>query len=133
MRVRRTPAAVCAVLPLLLAATACSDSSGGLVTGNRGLSFEQSIANPVQGKGECHEFASGVSHVVNNTDVDIWLHKGPNCTDPQGAPSLYLPEGLSAKTDGTPGLWQGFTTVGWPPPVPVNSPSPSAGDQPRSY
>jgi len=120
MRVRRTPAAVWAVLPLLLVATACSDSSGGLVTGSNGLSFRQSIADPTQGRNDCHSFARGVNRVTNNTGVDIWLHKGPGCTDPAGRPSFYLPEGFSGKSDGTPGLWRGFTTVGWPPPVPVN-------------
>ncbi|WP_329367054.1 hypothetical protein OG896_19270 [Streptomyces sp. NBC_00669] len=122
MRVRRrTLAALCTTIPLALAASACSDSSAGQVTGTRGLTFSQTISNPTQGEGTCHRFAPlGVDHVTNNTGVDIWLHKGLNCTDPVGRPSTYLSTTLSAGVAETPGLWHSFSTVGWPPPVPAN-------------
>jgi len=122
MRVRRrTLTALCTTIPLALAATACSDSSGGQVTGTRGAVFSETINNPTQGNGTCHRFAPlGVDHVTNNTGVDLWLHKGPNCGDPVGRPSTYLPTTFSANTADTRGLWRSFSTVGWPPPVRPN-------------
>ena len=118
MRVRRTLAALCTTVPLVLAATSCSDSSGGLITGtSTGGRFIQNIADPAQGK--CHAFAArGVDAVTNNTGIDIRLHKGPNCTDPKGFPSFYLATTFSSNTAGTVGLWRSFSTVGWPPPIP---------------
>lgn len=120
MRVRRTLAALCATVPLALAASACSDSSSGLVTGTSATGrFIQNVGDPTQGR--CHAFAArGVDSVTNNTGVDIRLHKGPNCTDPKGLPSSYLPTTFSTKTAGTAGLWRSFSTVGRPPPVPPN-------------
>jgi len=55
MRVRRTLAALCAIAPLVWAASGCSDSSGGQVIGTRGLTFRQSVQDPVHDK--CHAFA----------------------------------------------------------------------------
>jgi hypothetical protein len=121
MRVRRTFAVLSTVVPLVLTAAACSDSSAGQVVGTRGSTFTQSIDNPNQAAGACRTFTSpGVDRVTNNTGVDIWLHKGPNCTDPAGRAKLYLPATLTASTTDTPGLWQSFSTEGWPPPVPPN-------------
>lgn len=118
MRVRRTLAALCAIAPLVWAATGCSDSSGGQVIGTRGLTFRQSVQDPVHDK--CHSFAPrGVDRVSNNTGIDIVLHKGPHCTDPPGRPSSYLATSLSATTVLELGLWRSFSTVGWPPPVPA--------------
>src|SRR5882757_8503259 len=119
MRVRRTLAALCATAPLALAATACSDTSGGSVTGSNHGAAVSSIANPVHGK--CHPFAGpGVDAVTNTTGVDIRLHQSPDCTDPANTPSFYLPTTLSAtSTIGQP-PWRSFTVVGWPPPVSVN-------------
>jgi hypothetical protein len=121
MRVRRPLAALCTLVPLVLAATACSDSSAGLVTGTNGTTFSQTISDPAQGSGKCHAFAArGVDSVTNTTAIDIVLHKGPHCTDPKGRPSFYLPTTNSANTADTVGLWRSFSTVGWPPPVPPN-------------
>jgi hypothetical protein len=121
MRVRRrTLAALCTTVPLVLAATACSDSSAGLVTGTSvGGRFTQNVSDPTHGR--CHAFAArGVNAVTNTTGVDIRLHKGPGCTDPKGLASVYLPTTFSANTAGTVGLWRSFSTVGWPPPVRAN-------------
>ncbi|WP_157856256.1 hypothetical protein [Actinacidiphila yeochonensis] len=121
MRVRRTFAVLSTVVPLVLAAAACSDSSAGQVIGTRGVAFVQRIDNPNQAAGACHRFKGvGVDRVANNTAVDIWLHKGPNCNDPNGQPSVYLATTLTANTKDTRGLWRSFTTQGWPPPVPPN-------------
>jgi hypothetical protein len=119
MRVRRTLAALCAIVPLAVAAAGCSDSSGGQVIGTRGLTFKEIIRNPVHG--ECHAFdARGVDAVSNHTGIDIVLHKGANCADPAGRPSSYLATTFSATTVLKLGLWRSFSTVGWPPPVPAN-------------
>ncbi|WP_329177008.1 hypothetical protein [Streptomyces sp. NBC_01477] len=117
MRVRRTLAALCSIVPLVWAATGCSDTSGGRITATRGADFTQSIVNPVQGK--CQELAPlGVDEVMNGTGIDIVLHKGPHCTDPAGRPSSYLASTFSANAVVALGLWRSFSTVGWPPPVP---------------
>jgi hypothetical protein len=121
MRVRRSLVALSAAAPLALAASGCSDSSAGQVVGTRGAFVRSVVQNPTQGSGHCHSFGPRpVDSVVNNTGVDIWLHKGANCHDPEGLPSFYLPSTQSAKTVGTVGLWRSFSTVGWPPPVPPN-------------
>jgi hypothetical protein len=119
MRVRRTLAALCVTAPLALAATACSDTSGGSVTGSNHGVLTDRIANPVHGK--CHTFAGpGVDAVTNTTGVDIRLHQSPDCTDPGTTPSFYLATTLSAtSTIGQP-PWRSFTIVGWPPPVSVS-------------
>jgi hypothetical protein len=118
MRVRRTLAALCTIVPLVWAATGCSDSSGGQVIGTRGLTFKQSVDDPVHG--ECHAFAPlGVDAVSNHTGIDIVLHKGPRCTDPAGRPSSYLASTFSTTAVARLGLWRSFSTVGWPPPVPA--------------
>ena len=118
MRVRRTLAALCAVVPLAWAAAGCSDTSAGQVIGTRGVTFRQTISNPVHDK--CHSFApSGVDQVTNDTGVDIVLHKGPDCSDPAGRPSFYLVATYSTTAVARLGLYRSFTTVGWPPPVPA--------------
>ncbi|SEN42258.1 hypothetical protein [Actinacidiphila rubida] len=119
MRVRRPLAVLCAIAALALGTAACSDSSGGLITGSRGLTVVRQINSPVQN--DCQGFGPvGVDRVVNNTGVDIRLHKNLDCTDPPGQTSFYLGTSLSANTAGTPGLWKSFAPVGWPPPVSVN-------------
>jgi hypothetical protein len=119
MRVRRPLAALCAIAPLVLTATACSDSSGGLIQGSDGSGHTQSIADPVQG--QCHRFAArGLNSVTNNTGVDIVLHKNTDCTDPKNLPGTYLGTTLSATADSLQAPWRSFTTVGWPPPVRPN-------------
>lgn len=118
MRVRRTLAVLCTTVPLALAATACSDSSAGGVTGSRN-GVTQNIVNPSHGT--CHTFADpGVDSVTNRTGVDILLHESPSCTDPDGNPSVYLATTFSATTATGRSPWRSFTTVGWPPPVPPN-------------
>lgn len=119
MRVSRTLAALCTIVPLVWAATGCSDSSGGQIVGSRGLTFRQTFEGPIHGK--CHAFApQGVDRVSNNTGIDIVLHKGPNCTDPTGRPSSYLATSFSESAVVKLGLWRSFSTVGWGPPVPAN-------------
>lgn len=117
MRVRRTLAALCALVPLVPAATGCSDSSGGQITATRGLHFVQTISNLTR-RG-CHLFAPlGVDRVSNGLGIDIVLHRGRDCTDPPGRPSSYLASTHSASAVVSLGLWHSFHTVGWPPPVP---------------
>ncbi|WNI16576.1 hypothetical protein [Actinacidiphila sp. ITFR-21] len=120
MRLSRPLAALCAIAPLLLTTTACSDSSAGLVTGiNDDAAVSQSIADPVQGK--CSRFASrGVTSVINNTGVDIVLHRSRDCSDPAHQHGTYLGTMLSIVATSGQGPWRSFTTVGWPPPVPPN-------------
>lgn len=119
MRVRHTLAVLCAIVPLVWAATGCSDSSGGQITATRGLTFAQSISNPAHGK--CQAFAPlGVDRVSNHTGIDIVLHKGFRCTDPAGRPSSYLASTYSASAVISLGVWHSFSTVGWPPPVNPN-------------
>ncbi|MFG1805356.1 hypothetical protein [Streptomyces sp. NPDC049040] len=119
MRVRRTLAALCTIVPLAWAATGCSDTSAGRITATRGLVFAQTISNPIHG--HCHDFAPlGVDAVSNNLGIDIVLHKGPNCTDPVGRPSAYLGTTFSATAVAKLGLWRSFSTVGWPPPAAPN-------------
>jgi hypothetical protein len=118
MRVRRSLAALCAVVPLAAAAAGCSDSSGGTISASNGTKSSQQIINPEQGK--CHVFkADGMNAVANETGVDIRLHVSPDCHDPKGQPSFYLPATLSATSVPGQPLWRSFTTVGWLPPVPV--------------
>jgi hypothetical protein len=119
MRVRRPLAVLCAIVPLAIGAAACSDSSGGTVTGSRGLTIVRQVSSPVQN--DCQPFGPiGVSRVQNDTGVDIWLHKNLDCTDPPGRPAFYLSSTSSATVVIRQGLWKSFTPVGWPPPVPVN-------------
>ena len=119
MRVRRPLAVLCVIAPLAIGAAACSDSSGGTVRGFRGPTLVRQFSNPVQN--DCQPFGPlGVSRVQNDTGVDIWLHKGVNCTDPPGRSSFYLSSTESATVVLTQGLWKSFSTVGWPPPVSVN-------------
>lgn len=119
MRVRRPLAVLCALVPLAVGAAACSDSSGGTITGTRGLTVVRQISSPVQNN--CQRFGLvGVDRVVNDTGVDIRLHKSLDCTDPPGQPSFYLGSSLSANTPAKLGLWRSFAPVGWPPPVSVN-------------
>lgn len=119
MRIRRPLAAVCAIVPIALAASACSDSSAGPVIGTRGLRTVRQINDPTPGR--CHRFGLiGVDRVVNHTGVDIRLHKSLDCSDPPGRPSFYLAATYSASAVVSQGLWRSFTTVGWPPPVPAN-------------
>ena len=120
MRVRRRPlAALCTIAPLVLVATACSDSSAGPIVGTRGAAFSQTIRNPAQGSGNCHRFSTGgVDNVTNHTLVDIRLYRGTHCSNPLGRPSDYLPTTYSLNAAGT-GLWRSFSTVGWPPPAPA--------------
>ncbi|WUH92235.1 hypothetical protein OG900_20385 [Streptomyces sp. NBC_00433] len=119
MRVRRTLAALCTIVPLVWAATGCSDTSAGRITATRGLAFAQTISNPIHGK--CHSFAPrGVDRVSNNLGIDIVLHKGTGCTDPVGRPSSYLVSTYSASAVVSLGLWRSFSTVGWPSPVSPN-------------
>jgi hypothetical protein len=122
MRVRRRPlAALCTIAPLVLVASACSDSNAGPVVGTRGEVFTRSITNPPQGSGNCTTFGTGgVDHVTNHTTVDIRLYRGTHCTNPLGRPSDYLATTFSLNSGGT-GLWRSFSTVGWPPPVPPNA------------
>jgi hypothetical protein len=121
MRLSRPLAALCAIAPLVLTASACSDSSGGLIRGTNGPHFSQTIANPVQIEGACHRFAPrGLSNVTNTTGIDIVLHKGFNCDDPGNQASSYLGTTLSIGTLPGQGPWHSFGTVGQAPPVPVN-------------
>lgn len=117
MRVRRTLAALCTIVPLVWAATGCSDTSAGRITATRGLDFFQTIESPPHGK--CQVFAPlGVDRVSNNLGIDIVLHKGPRCNDPAGRPSTYLSSTFTQSAVVSLGLWHSFSTVGWPPPVP---------------
>ncbi|MBY8879165.1 hypothetical protein [Actinacidiphila acidipaludis] len=119
MQVRRPLAVLCVIAPLAIGTAACSDSSGGTVTGTRGLTVVRQISNPVQNN--CEHFGPiGVTRVQNNTGVDIILHKNPDCTDPPGQTSFYLPATESANVVIRQGLWKSFAPTGFPPPVPVN-------------
>ncbi|SHL66519.1 hypothetical protein [Actinacidiphila paucisporea] len=119
MRVRRTLAALCTIVPLVWAATGCSDTSAGRITATRGLTFAQTISNPIHGR--CHAFAPrGVDRVTNQLGSDIVLHKGPRCTDPVGRPSSYLSSTFSASAVVSLGRWRSFSMVGWSSPVSPN-------------
>jgi hypothetical protein len=119
MRLSRPLAALCTIAPLVLTATACSDSSGGQIQGTNGPGFSQIINNPVQGK--CIRFdPRGVTDVTNTTGVDIVLHLGPDCTDPPNQASSYLPTTVSITNVPGQGPWHSFKTVGWTPPVPAH-------------
>lgn len=121
MRVRRPLAVLCAIAPLAVAASACSDTSAGNITGTRGRTIVR-ITNPLHDT--CHRFGPiGVDRVVNNTGVDVELHKALDCSDPAGRPAFYLAATTSASAVVSQGLWKSFTTVGWPPPVPPNVPT----------
>ncbi|WP_327289966.1 hypothetical protein [Streptomyces sp. NBC_01198] len=119
MRVRRTLAALSTIVPLVWAATGCSDTSAGQITATRGATFTQTISNPIHGK--CHAFAPlGVDRVSNGLAIDIVLHRGASCTDPVGRPSSYLATTLTTSAVVSLGLWHSFSTVGWGPPAAPN-------------
>jgi hypothetical protein len=119
MRVRRSVAVLCAVVPLAAAAAACSDSTGGTITAVNLTLKTHEVHNPVPG--ECHRFdAGGVNRVRNQTGSDIRLHTGTDCDDPRGTSSFYLASTLSASSVPGKPLWRSFSTVGWLPPVPAN-------------
>jgi hypothetical protein len=121
MRLSRPLAALCTIAPFVLAATACSDSSGGTIRGTNGPGFSQTVTDPVQIEGACHRFAPrGLTNVTNTTNADIVLHTGSDCTDPPNQASAYLATMLSVTTAPGQGPWHSFATIGWPPPVPVN-------------
>jgi hypothetical protein len=119
MRVRRSLAAVCAIVALTVAAAGCSDPSGGTITARNGLRLAEAIENPAPGT--CHRFVPlGVNAVDNHTGVDIRLHIGTDCTDPKGLGDFYLPSTLSATSVPGQPLWHSFSSVGRLPPVPAD-------------
>ncbi len=97
MHVRRSLAAVCAVVPLACAAAGCSSNPVGTIAASNGAKAGERILNPVPGR--CHTFsADGMNAVANRTAMDIWLHLGRDCSDPKGHPAIYLPTTFSATT-----------------------------------
>lgn len=118
MQVRRSLAALCAVVPLACAAAGCSDNPGGTVSAS-GNKNRQEIVNPEPGR--CHRFLpGGVNSVNNRTGMDLHLHVGPDCTDPAGHPAFYLPATLAATSVPGRAFWRSFTTVNSDAPVPAN-------------
>lgn len=109
MAARRSLTALTGVVVLGLVVTACEDNALGTIELRTGRETVEMLTDPsVEG---CHRFREGVVHVNNRTLNDIILYTTPDCTEPRGGESVYLPTETSDDVVRSTGLWRSFTVV----------------------
>ncbi|MFI9613518.1 hypothetical protein ACIHCM_17940 [Streptomyces sp. NPDC052023] len=109
MAARRSLTALTGVVMLGLVVTACEDHALGTIELRTERESVEVLSDPsVKG---CHRFREGVVHVNNQTLNDIILYTTPDCTEPKGAESVYLPTETSDEAVRSTGLWRSFTVV----------------------
>lgn len=109
MPVPRSLAALTGIAVLGLALTACDEQALGTIDARNGVRPVETISNPRTDG--CHRFREGVTAVHNYTQNDIILYRTPDCTEPPGGQSLYLPTQTSDQAVRRTGPWQSFTIV----------------------
>ncbi|MFJ4468126.1 hypothetical protein ACIP2X_11710 [Streptomyces sp. NPDC089424] len=109
MAARRSLTALTGVVALGLVVTACEDHALGTIEVRTERETVEILSDPpVEG---CNRFREGVVHVNNQTLNDIILYTTPDCTEPRGGQSVYLPTETSDEAVRATGLWRSFTVV----------------------
>jgi hypothetical protein len=111
MTTRRTRCLYAGTVLLSVALTACSSTSpvNGTIAFTTVRGSVVAITNPEGGV--CHDFGPlRVAAVDNGTLADILMFQGPNCTNPDGSPGLYVPTGIADRAVLTVGPWRSYRT-----------------------